>query len=194
MISFLSLFFKLLLLFSGFMVLASKNPVHSVLFLILAFCNGAALLLLLGMEFLAITFLVVYAGAIAVLFLFIVMMLNLKIVEFRQSLLNHYPVSLFLLLLLGVEAVVYLSSYQFVIHFPFYREWSGLVAGHGNVYLLGSLLYTYYYLPFLVAGVILLVSMVGSIVLTFSKKGAEERRQQVYDQIVRDSSIRLLLS
>src|SRR5690606_16986141 len=97
------LLLKLTLLVSGLMVLAAKNPVHSVLFLILAFCNGSAYLLLLGMEFLAITFLVVYAGAVAVLFLFIVMMLNLKILEFRQTLLNHYPVGAGLLLLFLLE-------------------------------------------------------------------------------------------
>jgi len=179
--------FKVLLLLSAFMVLLVKNPIHSVLFLILAFCNGAGLLLLFGMEFLAITFLVVYAGAVAVLFLFIVMMLNLKVVEFRQTLLNHYPVSLLLLLSLFLESFLSISGLALPSSAP-YPEWSGLLLGQSNVQVLGGLLYTYYYLPFLVAGLILLLAMLGSIVLTFSRKEGD-KRQQIYDQVVRETTL-----
>ena len=182
---------QLLLLISGALVLLSKNPVHSVLFLILVFCNGSALLLLLGLEFLSIIFLVVYVGAIAVLFLFIVMMLNLKIVEFRQSLLNHYPVSLFFLSLFLLEFLsVFPSTFRDGISSlnTESTDWAVLLLAKGNIQLLGELLYTYFYLPFILSGVILLLSMVGSIFLTFSKK-EEGRRQLIYSQVVRSSNL-----
>jgi NADH-quinone oxidoreductase subunit J len=190
--------FKLLLCFSAFMVLASQNPVHSVLFLVLVFCNGAGILLLLGFEFLAMIFLVVYVGAIAVLFLFVVMMLNLKLPGFRQSLLNHYPVSLFVLLLFFGEFTYYLSGLAVGLGSPtfladFYQNWGSHLAGLSNVHLLGSLLYTYYYLAFLLSGFILLVAMVSSIFLTLGTSSGRvpSLGQDVYGQVVRSNVVRL---
>lgn len=188
---FLFLIFQSLLLVSATLVLFSKNPVHSVLFLILVFCNGSAILLLLGMEFLSVIFLVVYVGAIAVLFLFIVMMLNLKLVEFRQSLLNHYPVSFIFIAIFIVEFLFALydgPGWLASNTFPLFVEWPQVYLSRTNIVLLGSLFYTYYYFPFLLSGVILLVAMIGSILLTFSKREGE-RRQLIFDQIVRSSDL-----
>jgi NADH:ubiquinone oxidoreductase subunit 6 (subunit J) len=197
MFYFLLLFFKTLICVSAFMVLASKNPVHSVLFLILVFCNGAGLLILLGMEFLAMIFLVVYVGAIAVLFLFIVMMLNLKIVEFRQSFLNHYPVSFFIMIFFLVEVYLFLSNYSFVnfslSYFSHsYTTWVDLLQAKNNMFVIGSLLYTYYYLAFILSSIVLLVAMIGSIVLTFSKREDYGKSQQIFEQVLRDNKIKLL--
>jgi NADH:ubiquinone oxidoreductase subunit 6 (subunit J) len=189
--------FKFFLCLSAVMVLVSKNPVHSVLFLILVFCNGAGILLLLGFEFLAMIFLVVYVGAIAVLFLFIVMMLNLKIPGFRQTLLNHYSVSFATLFFLFVEAGYYLTETSFgfstsTFFQTFYRDWSLVVASQDNVRLLGNLLYTYYYLPFLVSGMVLLVAMLASIYLTLGSSGQTSKRQDVYTQVIRSNVVRLV--
>jgi NADH-quinone oxidoreductase subunit J len=169
----------------GFFVLFAKNPVHSVLFLILVFLNGAALFVLLGAEFLAMLLVVVYVGAVAVLFLFIVMMLNLRVEGFRQTLLNHYPISLILLLLLlfGWSALV--RSIPFDLPSGLYLSWVGVLSWRGNLFSIGSVLYTYYYFPFLLCSILLLVSMVGSILLTFQAASGVVRRQQIYDQVVR---------
>lgn len=185
---------QFLLCASAFMVLASKNPVHSVLFLVLVFCNGAGLLLLGGLEFLALIFLVVYVGAIAVLFLFIVMMLNLKIIGFRQSLLNHYPVSLVLLGFLLLEMAYGLLEISWGI--PLFSlplsSWAVSLNGHDNIHLLGNFIYTYGYLAFLVSGLLLLVAMVASIFLTLDPLAVpSSRRQDIFLQVSRSSSLRL---
>lgn len=186
---------KNLLLLSAAMVLLSRNPVHSVLFLVLAFCNGAVLLLLLGAEFLAMIFLVVYVGAIAVLFLFIVMMLNLKVDRFRQEFLGHYPLALLSLLFLSAELLVAFAlptpSPLFSPLGPLsYQQWPLILQASPNMALLGNLLYTYHYLPFLLSGFILLLAMVGSIVLSLVPSSFS-LRQSIYGQVVRSNAVRL---
>jgi NADH-quinone oxidoreductase subunit J len=185
-------FLQVLLPLLGFLVLFAKNPVHSVLFLILLFLNGAALFVLLGAEFLAMLLVVVYVGAVAVLFLFIVMMLNLRVEGFRQTLLNHYPLSVALLLFLFFGWIALLPSSQFglALDNQLYQQlehlsWVGVLSWKGNLLSLGSVLYTYYYFPFLLCSIILLVSMVGSILLTFQPVSISARRQQIYEQVVR---------
>jgi NADH-quinone oxidoreductase subunit J len=183
-------FLSLLLPFLGLLVLGSKNPVHSVLFLVLVFLNSAAFLVFLGVEFLAMLFLVVYVGAVAVLFLFVVMMLNLKVEGFRQSLLNHYPVSLGLLFGLGL-LIFFLVPAPPLSFSPVLVAWDGVFQWRENLPLLGYQLYTYQFLSLLLASLLLLVAMVGSILLTFLP--AEEptgRRQNIYRQVVRSNSIR----
>jgi len=186
--SFLSFLLPLL----GLLVLGSKNPVHSVLFLVLAFFNAAALLVLLGVEFLAMLFLVVYVGAVAVLFLFVVMMLNLKVEGFRQSLLNHYPVSLVLLGCLVYLSLVLLPPFVLPPTSPL-APWDGVIQWRDNLPLLGYQLYTYQFLPLLLASLLLLVAMVGAILLTFlPSEEPTGRRQNIYRQVVRSTTIRLI--
>jgi NADH-quinone oxidoreductase subunit J len=183
-------FLSLLLPLLGLLVLGSKNPVHSVLFLVLVFLNAAAFLVLLGVEFLAMLFLVVYVGAVAVLFLFVVMMLNLKVEGFRQSLLNHYPVSLGLLLGLVFLAVPLVPALPLPTTAPLV-PWDGVLQWRENLPLLGYHLYTYQFFPLLLASLLLLVAMIGSILLTFlPSEEPSGRRQSIYRQVIRSSSIR----
>jgi len=168
---------------SAFMVIAAKNPVHSVLYLILAFVNASGLFVLLGAEFLAMILIVVYVGAVAVLFLFVVMMLDVDFAELRQGVLQYLPVgalvgAVFLAeLLLVVGAWVIGPTVPQAISAPIPETVS-------NTEALGRVLYTQYIYYFQAAGVILLVAMVGAIVLTLRHR-PNVKRQSAADQIAR---------
>lgn len=187
--------FASLMLTSGVMVIQARNPVYSVLFLILVFFHGAALLLLLGLDFFAMTFLVVYVGAIAVLFLFVVMMLNINLAEMQERRLRYLPVGgilgvLFILeglVIVDVDLVPLLSYSGDVLRGVHWTDWTEYVVHVSNMHTMGRLLYTYYGVYFLMASLILLVAMVGAIVLTQSRR-AGARRQSVYLQNTRDFS------
>lgn len=171
---------------SAVMVIVSRNPVHSVLFLILAFFNAAGLFVLLGAEFLAMILVVVYVGAVAVLFLFVVMMLDINFVELRQGFLTYLPVGALIGAILLVELLMVVGGWQV----------SGLAgglsmsptpdaaAGTTNTHALGRLIYTDYIYLFQAAGLVLLVAMIGAIVLTLrAREGV--RKQTIADQIGR---------
>ena len=168
---------------SAFMVIAARNPVHSVLYLILTFVNAAALFMLLGAEFLAMILIVVYVGAVAVLFLFVVMMLDVDFVELRQGFLNYLPVGGLVGFIVLVELVLVLGSAVIgpgaprVITTP-------IAADVSNTEALGLVLYTRYVYFFQAAGLILLVAMIGAIVLTLRHR-PNVRRQNVADQNAR---------
>jgi NADH-quinone oxidoreductase subunit J len=168
---------------SAFMVIAAKNPVHSVLFLILTFVNAAALFLLIGAEFLAMILIVVYVGAVAVLFLFVVMMLDVDFVELRQGFLNYLPVGALVGIVFLVELVLVLGAAvirpgtQKVITTP-------IVAGVTNTEALGLVLYTRYVYFFQAAGLVLLVAMIGAIVLTLRHR-VRVKRQNISEQNAR---------
>ncbi len=167
----------------GVMVIAARNPVHSVLFLILAFFNGAALFVLLGAEFLAMILIVVYVGAIAVLFLFVVMMLNINFVELRQGFLQYLPVGALIGLVLLAELVLVGGTWAFG------PEMSGAmptpeIGDRTNTEALGDILYTRYIYLFQTAGIILLVAMIGAIVLTLRVR-PDVRKQRPGNQIGR---------
>jgi NADH-quinone oxidoreductase subunit J len=170
---------------SAVMVVAARNPVHSVLFLILAFFNGAGLFVLLGAEFLAMILVVVYVGAVAVLFLFVVMMLDVDFVELRQGMLNYLPVGATIGLILLGELGLVVGTWTLspgllkAITAPL------PASGTSNTEAIGLLLYTRYLFYFQTAGLILLVAMVGAIVLTLRHK-AGVRRQNVARQVARD--------
>ena len=168
------------------MVVAARNPVHSVLFLILAFFNGAGLFVLLGAEFLAMILVVVYVGAVAVLFLFVVMMLDIDFVELRQGMLNYLPVGatigLILLGELGLVVGAWTLSPELLKVVAAPVPAPGTVS---NTEAIGLLLYTRYLFYFQAAGLILLIAMVGAIVLTLRHK-AGVRRQSVAQQVARD--------
>lgn len=163
---------------AGLMVITSRNPVHSVLFLILAFFNAAGLFILLGAEFLAMLLVVVYVGAVAVLFLFVVMMLDINFTELREGFQRYMPLGL------GVGGLL-LAEILFVL---FNREnmpdGSVSASDISNTRALGRVLYTDYIYLFQLAGLILLVAMIGAITLTLRKR-ENVRRQSINKQIDR---------
>jgi len=171
---------------AAFMVIAAKNPVHSVLFLILAFFNAAGLFILLGAEFLAMILVVVYVGAVAVLFLFVVMMLDVDFAELREGFLQYLPAGAIVGLILLVELILVLGG---VIVSP---ETSATAAAPtpavdrvSNIAAIGELLYTRYIFYFQMAGVVLLVAMIGAIVLTLRHK-VGVKRQDIGRQVARN--------
>ena len=174
-----------IVLLSSFMVITARNPVHSVLFLILAFFNSAGLFVLLGAEFIALLMVIVYVGAVAVLFLFVVMMLDISFADLRKGAMQHVPIGL-------IIGGVLLSELVFM-----YGAWSFAPESVGNAAspipapeavtnteALGQVLYTQYLYPFQIAGLILFVAMVGAIVLTHRRRPGV-RRQKVADQYAR---------
>ncbi|CTQ54822.1 NADH-quinone oxidoreductase subunit J [Roseibium album] len=176
---------------SGLMVIASRNPVTSVLFLILAFVNSAGLFILLGAEYLALLLVVVYVGAVAVLFLFVVMMLDVDFVELRQGFLQYLPIGGLVGLILMVELLMgvgaWVISPEILNHGA---EPMPALSETSNIQALGSVLYTKYIFYFQVAGLVLLVAMIGAIVLTLRHK-PNVRRQSIPEQVgrTRDAAI-----
>jgi len=171
--------FAIVLVAAGAMVVTARNPVHSVLFLILAFFNAAGLFVLLGAEFLAMILVVVYVGAVAVLFLFVVMMLDINFVQLREGFLRYLPIGTLIGLVLLAELVLVFGTWATVpdiastITAP-----TPAIAHATNTTALGALLYTRYVYVFQAAGMILLVAMIGAIVLTLRVR-QDVKRQRV---------------
>ncbi|MAG97778.1 MAG: NADH-quinone oxidoreductase subunit J [Alphaproteobacteria bacterium] len=170
---------------AALMVITARNPVHSVLFLILAFFTGGGLFVLMGAEFLAMILVIVYVGAVAVLFLFVVMMLDINFVELRQGFLVYLPVGALIGLIMLVELFLVLGSW---VAGP---ELTAMAAAPtpalnevSNTHALGELLYTRYIYLFQAAGMILLVAMIGAIVLTHRVREGV-RKQRISDQVSR---------
>jgi NADH-quinone oxidoreductase subunit J len=173
--------FSFFLIASAFMVVAARNPVHSVLFLILAFFNAAALFVLLGAEFLAMILVVVYVGAVAVLFLFVVMMLNVDFTELRRGAQQYLLPGLAVGGLLALELIFVIAMrWNIAPH----AVAAATPAGVSNTAALGHILYTDYVYYFEVAGLVLLVAMIGAIVLTLRRRPGV-RRQSVWKQVSR---------
>jgi NADH-quinone oxidoreductase subunit J len=168
---------------SAFMVIAVRNPVHAVLFLILAFFNAAGLFVLLGAEFLAMILVVVYVGAVLVLFLFVVMMLDVDFAELRAGFLKYLPIGAIIGIVLLIELVVILVAWvtapEIVAQAP-----TPPISQMSNTAALGQILYTKYVYLFEAAGMILLVAMVGAIVLTLQHK-RDVKRQSIARQVER---------
>ena len=195
---FFYLFATLAIIFA-FFVIISKNPIHSILSLILVFFNAASLLILLGAEFLAMLFVIVYVGAVAVLFLFVIMMLNIKAANLSISMYRYLPISLLFgsvffseLFIMFYFDLASVNSYKLnsVSNFDFVNQnylifWQNSIYFFSNVIVLGQLLYTYFSYPFILSGVILLVSMIGAISLTLHRRN-DIKRQYIYKQIQRD--------
>jgi NADH-quinone oxidoreductase subunit J len=181
-----ALFFYLfasLCIASGFMVIAARNPVHSVLFLILAFVNAAGLFVLMGAEFLAMILVVVYVGAVAVLFLFVVMMLDVDFAELREGFLQYLPVGALVGIIFLAELLLVVGAWSIGPSVP-QAITAPIPQTVTNTEALGLVLYTRYVYFFQAAGVILLVAMIGAIVLTLRHK-PNVRRQNISDQIAR---------
>ncbi len=167
--------FSAILLASAVMVISSRNPVHSVLFLILGFVNAAALFLLAGAEFLAMILAIVYVGAVAVLFLFVVMMLDVNFAELREGVQRYAPVGLLVGIVLVVELVLSVGGWS-VAPGTAAARMAPMAPGLSNTQALGVLLYTRYLFLFQLAGAILLVSMIGAIVLTLRDRRPGKRQ------------------
>jgi NADH-quinone oxidoreductase subunit J len=150
---------------SAVMVIAAKNPVHSVLFLILAFVNAAGLFVLMGAEFLAMILIIVYVGAVAVLFLFVVMMLDIDFAELRGGFQRYLPIGATVGAVLFIELALVIGGWKFAPAAPTLRL-APMPANVSNTAALGRLLYTDYVFLFQAAGLLLLVAMIGAIVLT----------------------------
>ena len=175
--------FATIMIVSALMVISSRNPVHSVLFLILAFVNAAGIFMLAGAEFLAMILIIVYVGAVAVLFLFVVMMLDVDFAELKKGALQYMPIGAIVGAVLLLELLMVAGS-NFVS--PELAAGSVLPIGAGvsNTQALGEVLYTRYVFLFQGAGLILLVAMIGAIVLTLHHK-PNVRRQNIGDQVAR---------
>jgi NADH-quinone oxidoreductase subunit J len=170
---------------SAFMVIAAKNPVHSVLFLILAFVNASGLFMMLGAEFLAMILIVVYVGAVAVLFLFVVMMLDIDFAELRQGFLQYLPVGLLIGAVFLVELLLVLGTWAIGPGIP--KAITAPIPPLDtltNTEALGLVLYTRYIYFFQAAGLILLIAMIGAIVLTLHHR-RRVRRQDISAQVAR---------
>ena len=172
--------FSAILLGSAAAVVTSRNPVHSVLFLILAFFNAAALFLIAGAEFLAMILVIVYVGAVAVLFLFVVMMLDIDFTELRSGFARYWPFGVALVVVLGSEIVIAGGAWQ-AGGLSLGRRIAPTPLGEPNIEALGALIYTRYLYVFEGAGLVLLVAMIGAIVLTHRARGGV-RSQNVAKQ------------
>ena len=177
--------FAALAVAAGVLVVSSRNPVHSVLFLILAFFNAAGLFVLIGAEFLAMILVIVYVGAVAVLFLFVVMMLDIDLAGLRSGFVRYLPVGALVGFILLAELVLVVGSWVVVPGMP---KLLGASTAGGvaltNTRALGDILYTRYLFAFQAAGLILLVAMIGAIVLTLRHR-ADVRRQSISAQLAR---------
>jgi NADH-quinone oxidoreductase subunit J len=169
---------------SGVLVVANRNPVYSVLFLILSFFNAAGLFVLLGAEFLAMMLVVVYVGAVAVLFLFVVMMLDINFAELRQGFVRYAGIGAVVGIILVAEIIFVVSSGAMA---PAISTLAGspTPAGVSNTQALGRILYTDYFYLFQAAGIVLLIAMIGAIVLTHRER-EDVKRQRIAAQVARD--------
>ena len=177
--------FAVLVIASGALTILARNPVHSVLWLIMAFFNGAGLMVIVGAEFIAMLLVIVYVGAVAVLFLFVVMMLDIDFAELRAGFMKNFPLGIAIALVLLAELVMGVGAYQagaLALGTP-----DGAAAtpdGVSNIAAIGALLYGRYLFLFETAGIILLVAMVGTIVLTHRER-KDTRPQNISKQNAR---------
>ncbi len=182
--------FAALIVLCSIMVISSRNPVHAVLWLIFAFCNGAGLMVLMGAEFIAMMLIIIYVGAVAVLFLFVVMMLDIKFAELKGAATSEMTFAFFLAFFLFADLVVVVLLGSKVI-VPQGNASFAISPDVGNAYAIGRLLYTEFILLFQTSGVILFVAMVASIALTLRLRPGV-KRQNVAGQLSRNKENSLL--
>lgn len=183
--------FAELILISSIMVVISTNPVYSVLWLIFAFCNGSGLMILLGAEFIAMTLIVVYVGAVAVLFLFVIMMLDIRFLGSIASFKKNLPLSIFVGLVMFADLVliIWLANKNVAPHYGKFA----IPADITNTHAIGRALYTEFILPFQISGLILLVAMISCISLTIRHRGSLVRRQNIAKQNSRNKDNTILM-
>ncbi len=181
---FLFFIVSIIIITSSLLVILSKNPIHSVLFLILVFFNTAILFLFSGAEFLAMILLIVYIGAVAVLFLFVIMMLDINTAKLRQSFLNYLPIGLFVGFIILLELLYVISQSKLIFLTKNITENKITNEIFENTKIIGNVLYTDYFLLFQLSGIILLVAMIGAILLTLRKREGA-KKQNIYRQILK---------
>lgn len=187
-------FFSNILLFSSLMVIVVQNSVYSVLFLVCSFISAASLLFILECEFLALLFVIIYVGAIAVLFLFVVMMLDIKTVNLTKNTMKYFPFGSFISVVFLFEILTVIfknfktNPYQNIFLVNFYHDWYEKLDALPEIEALGQILYTHYVLQFLIAGYILFLAAVGSIVLTISPPHKKSKSQIIFRQISRNKN------
>ncbi|MBS0236138.1 MAG: NADH-quinone oxidoreductase subunit J [Proteobacteria bacterium] len=187
MSDFIFYMFAVVMLTSAFLVVSARQPVHAVLFLILTFLNAASLLLMLGAEYIAMTLIIVYVGAVVVLFLFVVMMLNVDFAEKHQGFTKNIHLAIALGALFFIQ--VALALYDGISLAPSKMMADQITTAIGrqsipNTSAIGQIIYTQYFFPFQIGGLILLVAMIGAIVLTM-RHSTKVRRQDISKQISR---------
>jgi NADH-quinone oxidoreductase subunit J len=186
LVTFFFYLFSAILIASAFMVITARNPVHSVLYLILAFVNAAGLFLLLGAEFLAMILVIVYVGAVAVLFLFVVMMLDVDFAELKEGFMRNLPIGVTVGGIVLVELGFCVAAWQLGSG-AFEQTASPTPYGVTNTAALGRVLYTQYAYLFEASGLVLLTAMVGAIVLTLHHKPGV-KRQNIAEQNARTAA------
>ena len=171
-------FLSTITILSTIMVIASRNTVHSVFFLILDFVSAACLFIMLGAEFVGMILLIVYVGAVAVLFLFVVMMLEGNFEKIKQGFLQYLPIGFFIGIVIFLELIVVIGGWQYKSEFI---GTSKIIynANETNTEQLGKLIYTDFFLPFQISGLVLLVAMKGAILLTFRRRTNMKRQDMV---------------
>ena len=184
MMTFAFYLFALSVVLSGFMVVMSRNPVHSVLWLILAFISAAGLFVLQGAEFVAMLLVIVYVGAVAVLFLFVVMMLDIDFAALKGELARYLPLGLLIALVMMAQLGIAFGVWESAATAEAARV-APIVENTLNTHALGLILYDRYLLPFQLAGLVLLVAMIGAILLTLRHR-RDIKRQDVLQQMWRD--------
>ncbi|WP_188236420.1 NADH-quinone oxidoreductase subunit J [Sphingopyxis sp. LK2115] len=175
--------FATIVIASGAMVIFARNPVHSVMWLILAFFNAAGLMLLAGAEFIAMLLVIVYVGAVAVLFLFVVMMLDIDFAELRAGFVRYLPLGALVAIILAAELVFAVGAWN-AGGVDLAARAAPVVSDKSNIQQIGELLYTRYIFLFEAAGIVLLVAMIGAIVLTHRQRGGV-RTQNISQQVRR---------
>lgn len=184
MMAFAFYLFAISVIAGGFFTVVSRNPVHSVLWLILSFLSAAGLFVLLGAEFVAMLLIIVYVGAVAVLFLFVVMMLDVDFAELKAEMARYMPLALLIALVILMQFVMAFGAWESNAAAEGLRT-QVLSADRHNTEALGLILYDQYFLLFQLSGLILLVAMIGAIVLTLRHRG-DVKRQDVVTQMMRD--------
>lgn len=179
--------FALSVILGGLFTVTAKNPVHSVLWLILSFLSAAGLFVLLGAEFVAMLLIIVYVGAVAVMFLFVVMMLDVDFAELKAEMAKYVPLAALIGVVLLMQLALAFSVWETAEDVTLNVMPVGTPEGSGehNTQALGLILYDQYFLPFQIAGLILLVAMIGAIVLTLRHR-VDIKRQNVVAQMMRD--------
>jgi len=186
-------FFSILLLFSSLMIVTVQNSIYSVLFLVLSFISASSLLFILEIEFIALIFIIIYVGAIAVLFLFVVMMLDIKTINLTKDSLKYFPFGSFVGIVFLIEMLLVIfntfkvSPYNFnVFLFNSYTNWFEKLDSLTDLESIGQILYTNYVVQFLIAGFILLLSVIGAVVLTIQTSTKQEKTQSIFKQLSRN--------
>lgn len=184
--------FLFLMVLNSIMVISSQNSIHSVLFLVLNFVVAAGILLLLEREFMALIFLIIYVGAISVLFVFVVMMLDIKITGDKKDFVKYFPIGSLIGVLFLFEMIYVIfgcfkeNAYKTSFYNNFYINWFLHVDTLNDIEALGQVIYTHFVIQFLVAGLILLLSVVAAVVLTKNTRINQPKKQSLFRQISRN--------